>query len=163
MSAVALVPADMMGTGQPCEEPGEGDVETIREPQQVLRSAGLRVTSIRVATLEVVAATPHADAERIRAGVIERLGSVSVQSVYDTLNVLRTAGVLRKVEPAGHPARYEFHEHDNHHHLACRNCGAIEDVPCAVGSQPCMDPEDTHGFVVDEAEVIYWGLCPSCA
>lgn len=129
----------------------------------MLRQAGLRVTAIRTAVLDSVAAAPHAEAEAIRAGVAQRLGSVSVQSIYDTLNVLRESGVLRRVELAGHPALYEIHAHDNHHHMACRACGVVLDVPCAVGEMPCLTPSETHGFVLDEAEVIYWGLCPACS
>ncbi|MEL4358233.1 MULTISPECIES: Fur family transcriptional regulator [unclassified Luteococcus] len=128
-----------------------------------LRRANLRVTAIRTAVLDVVAAAPHAEAEAVRRGVVERLGSVSVQSIYDTLNVLREAGLLRRVELAGHPALYEIHAHDNHHHMACRSCGVVLDVACAVGRMPCLAPSETHGFVLDEAEVIYWGRCPACS
>ena len=131
-------------------------------PAEMLRGASLRVTAIRLAVLDALVAHPHAEAEVVRASVADALGSVSVQSVYDTLSALRVGEVVRKVEPAGHPARYELHAHDNHHHLACRSCGKIVDVPCAVDTMPCMTPLDTHGFVLDEAEVIYWGLCSAC-
>lgn len=132
-------------------------------PAEQLRAAGLRVTAIRLAVLRAVHENPHADVETVRSAVAGELGSVSVQSVYDALAVLSGAGLLRRLEPAGHPARYEVHLHDNHHHLACRACGAIVDVPCAVGEAPCLAPADTQGFVLDEAEVIYWGLCAACA
>lgn len=132
-------------------------------PAELLRSKGLRVTAIRTAVLEQLDGHPHQDVDAIRSGVVAKLGSASVQSVYDTLNTLRDASVLRKVEPMGHPALYELHAHDNHHHMACRACGTILDVPCAVGYMPCLTPSETHGFVLDEAEVIYWGLCPDCA
>ncbi|WP_420174503.1 Fur family transcriptional regulator [Luteococcus sp. OSA5] len=129
---------------------------------ELLRGAGMRVTAIRTAVLDVLAQSPHAQVEQVRAGVLDRLGSASVQSVYDALNALREAGVVRKVELAGHPARYQIHAHDNHHHMACRGCGKVVDVACAVGRMPCLTPVDTHGFELDEAEVIYWGLCPDC-
>ena len=129
----------------------------------MLRQAGMRVTAIRTAVLDVIAETPHADADQVRTGVVERLGSASVQSVYDALNALREAGVLRRVELAGHPSLYELHAHDNHHHMACRRCGLVLDVECAVGRMPCLTPSQTHGFALDEAEVIYWGICPSCS
>ena len=118
------------------------------EPATVLRGAGLRVTGPRVAALA-----------ELRA----RLGRVSTQAVYDVLRVLTDAGLVRRIEPAGAPARYELDGGDNHHHLVCRGCGTLVDVPCATGIRPCLETETTdHGFVVDEAEVIYWGLCPSC-
>ncbi|MGO4956290.1 Fur family transcriptional regulator [Luteococcus sp. Sow4_B9] len=129
---------------------------------ELLRAAGMRVTAIRTAVLDVLAEVTHAEVDAVRTGVLQRVGSASVQSVYDALNALREAGVVRKVELAGHPALYQLHAHDNHHHMACRECGKIVDVPCAVGRMPCLTPVDTHGFMLDEAEVIYWGLCPDC-
>ncbi|WP_194838338.1 Fur family transcriptional regulator [Nocardia sp. XZ_19_369] len=127
-----------------------------------LRAAGLRVTAPRVAVLEAVAATPHADADRVAATVRAALGSVSTQAVYDVLHACVHAGLLRRIEPAGSAARYEARTGDNHHHLVCRNCGTVVDVDCVVGSAPCLEPDDAHGFSVDEAEVVFWGLCPTC-
>ncbi|WP_127126238.1 Fur family transcriptional regulator [Georgenia sp. SYP-B2076] len=129
---------------------------------ELLRHARLRVTAPRVAVLTEVGAHPHADAESIRAGVHARLGAVSTQAVYDVLHALTTAGLLRRIEPAGSPGRYELARGDNHHHLVCRSCGAVVDVPCAVGEAPCLHASEDHGFVIDTAEVIYWGTCPSC-
>ena len=129
---------------------------------ELLKQAGMRVTEIRTAVIDAVAERPHADADEVRALVVERLGSVSVQSVYAALHALREAGVLRRFELAGHPSRFEIHAHDNHHHMACRQCGLVKDVPCTVGEMPCLTPSETHGFVLDEAEVIYWGLCEAC-
>ncbi len=128
----------------------------------VLRDAGLRVTSPRVATLDVLARSPHRDADGVAREVRERLGTVSTQAVYDVLRALTTAALVRRIEPAGHPARYERRVGDNHHHVVCRACGSLDDVDCATGRAPCLDPVTVSGFVVDEAEVIYWGLCPSC-
>ncbi|MGV9616566.1 Fur family transcriptional regulator [Nocardia xishanensis] len=132
------------------------------DPCAWLRSAGLRVTAPRVAVLNAVAARPHSDADLVAATVRETLGSVSTQAVYDVLHACVRAGILRRIEPAGSPARYETRIGDNHHHLVCRNCGTVVDVDCVVGSAPCLEPLNDHGFVVDEAEVVFWGLCPTC-
>ncbi|WP_280262773.1 Fur family transcriptional regulator [Nocardia wallacei] len=132
------------------------------DPRERLRAAGLRVTAPRVAVLDAVTAQPHSDADRVAATVREQLGSVSTQAVYDMLRACVNAGLLRRIEPAGSSALYEARIGDNHHHLVCRNCGTVVDVDCAVGSAPCLDPSDAHGFAIDEAEVVYWGLCPTC-
>ena len=128
-----------------------------------LRSAGLRVTAARVALLETVRDGDHLGVEAITAGVRDRVGQVSLQAVYDALNALAAAGLVRRIEPAGSPARYEGRLRDNHHHVVCRSCGAVADVDCAVGQAPCLTPSDDHGFSIDEAQVIYWGLCPGCS
>ncbi|WP_081239634.1 Fur family transcriptional regulator [Streptomyces viridosporus] len=128
-----------------------------------LRGAGLRVTAARVALLDTVRRGDHLEAEAITRGVRERIGHVSVQAVYEALHALTKAGLLRRIEPAGSPARYEGRVGDNHHHLVCRSCGLVADVDCALGDAPCLTASDGHGFVIDEAEVIYWGLCPACS
>ncbi|MFW6600401.1 Fur family transcriptional regulator [Propionibacteriaceae bacterium Y2011] len=127
-----------------------------------LREVGLRVTAPRLAVLEAVRDHPHTDTDTITRVVRDSLGKVSVQAVYDVLGALTEAGLLRRIKPAGLVARYELHVGDNHHHLVCRGCGAIVDVECAKGERPCLHPTDDHGFVVDEAEVIYWGHCAAC-
>ena len=131
-------------------------------PAATLRSAGRRVTAPRLAVYAAVADHGHLDAEGVRRAVRGRLGSVSTQTVYDALGVLCELELLRRIEPAHSPALYETRVSDNHHHVVCRDCGAVADVDCAVGAAPCLDPGTTHGFVVDEAEVTYWGLCPAC-
>ena len=128
----------------------------------LLRAAGLRVTRPRVAVLAAVRSAPHADTDALLAAVRAELGSVSHQAVYDVLRALTTAGLVRRIEPAGSVARYEARVGDNHHHVVCRSCGAIADVDCAVGTAPCLTASDDHGFVLDEAEVVYWGRCPAC-
>ncbi|MBF6333866.1 Fur family transcriptional regulator [Nocardia transvalensis] len=132
------------------------------DPRERLRAAGLRVTAPRVAVLDAVVEQPHSDADRVAATVRGQLGSVSTQAVYDVLRACVNAGLLRRIEPAGSAALYEARTGDNHHHLVCRNCGTVVDVDCAVGQAPCLDPSDAHGFAIDEAEVVYWGLCPDC-
>lgn len=128
-----------------------------------LQAAGLRVTAPRVATLEVVAANPHAEADDVTTAVRERLGAVSKQAVYDVLNALTGAGLLRRVDvDARSAARYELHRHDNHHHMVCRVCGRLEDVPCTIGAAPCLDPSQDHGFDVEEAELMFRGVCSTC-
>jgi Fe2+ or Zn2+ uptake regulation protein len=129
---------------------------------ELLRTAGLRVTRQRLAVLDVLRGGGHLDVEEITAQVRQRLDSVSVQAVYDVLAALSQAGLARRIEPAGSPARYEARVGDNHHHLVCRGCGTITDVDCAAGRAPCLDPVSAQGFVVDEAEVTYWGWCSTC-
>jgi Fur family transcriptional regulator, stress-responsive regulator len=128
-----------------------------------LRGAGLRVTAARVALLETVRAGDHLGVEAIADRVRDRVGHVSLQAVYDALHALTAAGLVRRIEPAGSPARFEGRVEDNHHHVVCRSCGVVADVDCAVGEAPCLTASDDHGFSVDEAEVIYWGLCPDCS
>jgi Fur family ferric uptake transcriptional regulator len=127
-----------------------------------LRRAGLRVTAVRLALLEELSSHPHADVDELAAAVEDRLGAVSKQALYDALRALGTAGLVRRIEPAGSPSRFELRVGDNHHHVVCRACGTAADVDCAVGSAPCLDPSQTHGYVLDEAEVTFWGLCPLC-
>jgi Fe2+ or Zn2+ uptake regulation protein len=127
-----------------------------------LDAAGLRVTAPRVAVLEAARASSHATVEEIATAARERLGSISTQGVYDVLAALAGAGLVRRIEPAGSPARFEVRVGDNHHHIVCRACGAVADVDCTIGAAPCIEPAATHGFQIDEAEVTYWGLCPDC-
>lgn len=134
----------------------------LTDPTAALRSVALRVTRPRLAVLAAVEEHPHADTEEIIRAVRADLGTVSHQAVYDVLRALTDAGLLRRIQPAGATARYEARVGDNHHHVVCRSCGAIADVECAVGHAPCLTAPDDHGFVVDEAEVVYWGTCPSC-
>jgi Fur family transcriptional regulator, stress-responsive regulator len=138
-------------------------VPTSVEAEHLLRGAGLRVTRPRVAVLTAVYEHPHADTDSIIRVAREDLGEVSTQAVYDVLRALHGAGLVRRIEPAGSVARYESRVGDNHHHVICRSCGAIADVDCTVGDPPCLTPSDDHGYVIDEAEVVYWGLCPSCS
>lgn len=128
-----------------------------------LREHGFHTTASRLAVYRAVAALPgHPDvgaiAERVRAD----LGTVSTQAVYDGLRVLTAVGLLRRIEPAGSPARYEARVGDNHHHVVCRVCGAAQDIDCSLGAAPCLDPSETAGFLIDEAEITFWGLCPRC-
>ncbi|MCU6481783.1 Fur family ferric uptake transcriptional regulator [Arthrobacter silviterrae] len=133
------------------------------DPGDMLRAARLRVTRPRLAVLEAVRAHPHADADTIIGVVREGLGTVSKQAVYDVLAALTAARLVHRIEPSGSPARFEARVGDNHHHVVCRSCGEIADVDCAVGEAPCLHASDDHGFMIDEAEVIYWGTCPDCA
>jgi Fur family transcriptional regulator, stress-responsive regulator len=128
-----------------------------------LRRAGLRVTAVRVALLETVRVGDHLGVEAIASGVRDRVGHVSLQAVYEALHALTAARLVRRIEPAGSPARFEGRITDNHHHVVCRSCGTVADVDCAVGEAPCLTASDDHGFSIDEAEVIYWGLCPACS
>jgi Fur family ferric uptake transcriptional regulator len=133
------------------------------ELEGTLRAAGLRVTRPRIAALAAVREHPHADTYSIVHLVRSELGAVSQQAVYDVLQALTDAGLLRRIQPLGSVARYESRVGDNHHHAVCRSCGAIADVDCAVGEAPCLTTSQDHGFVIDEAEVIYWGVCPECS
>ncbi|MDQ1035632.1 Fe2+ or Zn2+ uptake regulation protein [Streptomyces sp. V3I8] len=128
-----------------------------------LRGAGLRVTAARVALLETVRDGAHLGVEAIASGVRARVGHISLQAVYEGLHALTTVKLVRRIEPPGSPALFEGRVGDNHHHLVCRSCGVVADVDCATGHAPCLTASDDHGFSVDEAEVIYWGLCPACS
>jgi Fe2+ or Zn2+ uptake regulation protein len=130
---------------------------------RLLREAGLRVTQPRLAVLGAAHDLPHADTEALIGAVRRRLPAVSHQAVYDCLRALTESGLLRRIQPLGSVARYEARVGDNHHHVVCRSCGAIADVDCAVGDTPCLTASGAGGFVIDEAEVIYWGRCPACA
>jgi Fur family ferric uptake transcriptional regulator len=138
-------------------------VPAIAELERMLRGASLRVTRPRVAVLSAVHDHPHADTNAITTCVRADLGEVSQQAVYDVLGALTAAGLVRRIYPPGSVARYEARVGDNHHHLVCRSCGAIADVDCAVGTAPCLSADGHHGYTVDEAEVVFWGLCPACS
>jgi len=131
--------------------------------ENALRGAALRVTRPRVSVLTALYAHPHADTDTVIRAVRDDLGDVSHQAVYDVLRALTGAGLIRRIEPSGSVARYESRVGDNHHHVVCRSCGSIADVDCAVGDTPCLIASDDHGFTIDEAEVTYWGLCPTCS
>nr|WP_275967481.1 Fur family transcriptional regulator [Pseudonocardia abyssalis] len=131
--------------------------------ERMLRGATLRVTRPRLAVLSAVHDHPHADTDSILRIVRGDLGEVSHQAVYDVLRALTAAGLVRRIQPQGSRARYESRVGDNHHHLVCRSCGVIADVDCAVGTTPCLTAADDQGFSIDEAEVIYWGLCSACS
>lgn len=133
------------------------------DPAELLRQRGIQVTAQRLAVLRAVSAQPHATADDVAHAVRSEIGAISLQSVYDALNVLVAGKLVRRIQPAGSPARYEDRVGDNHHHLICRVCGRVVDVDCAVGSAPCLTASDDRGYVIDEAEVAYWGRCPDCA
>jgi Fur family ferric uptake transcriptional regulator len=128
-----------------------------------LRGAGLRATRPRVAVLAALQEHPHADTDSVIRIVRGHLGAVSHQAVYDVLRALTAAGLVRRIQPSGSVARYERQAGDNHHHVVCRSCGSMTDVDCAVGFAPCLTASDDHGYAIDQAEVIYWGLCPDCS
>ncbi|HEY1511691.1 MAG TPA: Fur family transcriptional regulator [Solirubrobacteraceae bacterium] len=128
----------------------------------VLRDAGLRATAPRIAVLSEVTDGKHMTTDQVLLAVRDRIGTISTQAVYDVLGALARAGLVRRIEPAGSPARYETRVGDNHHHAVCRSCGAITDVDCVLGEPPCLSPPEANGFAIDEAEVTFWGLCPTC-
>lgn len=138
-------------------------VPTRAEFEGLLRAAELRVTRPRVAVLSAVHRHAHADTDSIIGVVRGEIPAVSHQAVYDSLHTLTAAGLVRRIQPTGSVARYEARVGDNHHHVVCRSCGRIADVDCAVGHTPCLTAAEDHGFVIDEAEVVYWGLCPDCS
>ncbi|WP_349899449.1 Fur family transcriptional regulator [Parafrigoribacterium soli] len=130
--------------------------------ERELHGAGLRVTAGRIALLEALRSRPHSDAETLFQALRETLPGTSIQSVHNVLGDLTEAGIIRRIEPAGSPARYERRVGDNHHHVVCTSCGEIADVECVVGHAPCLTPSDSSGFTVELAEVTFWGLCPAC-
>ena len=131
-------------------------------PADLLRRHDLQVTAQRLAVLRAVAERPHSTADDVSEAVRAEIGAISRQAVYDALGILSEKGILRRIQPAGSPARYEDRVGDNHHHVICRVCGRTVDVDCAVGSAPCLSASDDSGFEIDEAEVIFWGRCPTC-
>jgi Fur family ferric uptake transcriptional regulator len=138
-------------------------VPTSAELERMLRKAQLRVTRPRLAVLSAVHEHPHADTDSLIGFAREQAADVSHQAVYDVLRAFTVAGLVRRIEPAGSVPRYEARVGDNHHHVVCRSCGVVADVDCAVGETPCLTAADDQGFAIDEAEVVYWGQCPSCA
>lgn len=132
------------------------------DPAELLRGRGIQVTAQRLAVLRAVAAAPHSTADAVAAAVKSEIGAISLQSVYDGLGLMVAEGLIRRIQPAGSPARFEDRVGDNHHHLICRICGRVVDIDCAVGAAPCLTPADGKGYEIDEAEVAYWGRCPSC-
>lgn len=134
----------------------------MHEPAALLREHGIQVTAQRLAVLRAVAAAPHVTADRVAEVVRAEIGAISIQSVYDALSVLVANGLLRRIQPAGSPARFEDRVGDNHHHLICRICGRVVDVDCAAGAAPCLTASDDNGYQIDEAEIAYWGRCPDC-
>ncbi len=132
------------------------------DPADVLRERGFRVTAQRLAVMRAVSGEPHVTADAVAERVRAEIGFISLQAVYDVLNVLVDVGLIRRIQPAGSPARFEARVSDNHHHVICRDCGRTDDVDCAVGYAPCLTAADDMGYEIDEAEVVYWGRCPRC-
>jgi Fur family ferric uptake transcriptional regulator len=137
-------------------------LDTASDQAEVLRRHGVQVTAQRLAVLRAVSHRPHATADEIESTVRSEIGAVSRQAVYDALATLTDKGLIRRIQPARSPTRYEDRVGDNHHHLVCRRCGSTVDVDCVVGRAPCLATSDDCGYVVDEVEVIYWGVCPDC-
>jgi len=131
-------------------------------PADLLRQRGIQVTAQRLAVLRAVAAQPHSTADAVAEAVRAEIGAISLQSVYDALNMLVAESLIRRIQPAGSPARFEDRVGDNHHHLICRVCGRVVDVDCAVGSAPCLTAADDMGYEIEEADIAYWGRCPDC-
>ena len=134
----------------------------MKAAKQLLRQRGLQATAQRLAVVRAVSARPHSTADELADAVRAEIGTISRQAVYDTLALLLQHRLIRKIQPAGSPARYEDRVGDNHHHLICRHCGETVDIDCAVGDAPCLTPDDSHGFEIHEAEVVYWGRCKTC-
>jgi len=134
----------------------------VTDPATLLREHGLQVTAQRLAVLRAVWKRPHSTADKVAEDVRSEIGSISKQAVYDALGTLVDKGLVRRIQPAGSPALYEGRVGDNHHHVICRVCGRTADVDCAVGETPCLTAADDSGYLIDEAEVIYWGTCPEC-
>ncbi|MEQ8839386.1 MAG: Fur family transcriptional regulator [Acidimicrobiales bacterium] len=139
-------------------------VDESNEPDfaRQLRDHGLQVTAQRIGVMEALASHPHATTEEVADAVRGKLGAISRQAVYDTLGTFVEKQLVRRIQPSGSAARYEDRVGDNHHHLVCRGCGVMFDIDCAVGDTPCLTADDDHGFEIDEAEVVYWGRCPTC-
>ena len=137
-------------------------MQTSSDQADLLSQNGIQVTAQRLAVLRAVSSRPHGTADDVAETVRAEIGTISRQAVYDTLGILAAKGLVRRIQPAGSPARYEDRVGDNHHHLVCRTCGRMVDVDCAVGATPCLTAADDSGYEIDEAEVVYWGICPQC-
>ena len=137
-------------------------MQTSSDQADLLSQNGIQVTAQRLAVLRAVSSRPHGTADDVAETVRAEIGTISRQAVYDTLGILAAKGLVRRIQPAGSPARYEDRVGDNHHHLVCRTCGRMVDVDCAVGATPCLTAADDSGYEIDEAEVVYWGICPEC-
>jgi Fur family ferric uptake transcriptional regulator len=137
-------------------------MQTSNDAGDLLREHGLQVTAQRLAVLRAVSVRPHGTADDVAEAVRAEIGTISRQAVYDALGILAAIGIIRRIQPAGSPARYEDRVGDNHHHLICRTCGRMVDVDCAVGDMPCLTAADDSGYEIDEAEVVFWGRCPEC-
>lgn len=159
MTDVTIV--DMVHDLRQSSDPGILAV-MVSDHAEALRGCGLQVTAQRLAVLRAVSVQPHCTADEAMRSARDEIGTISRQSVYDTLTLLVDSGILRRIQPIGSPARYEDRVGDNHHHVVCRDCGALVDVDCAVGSAPCLTPSDSARYDIDEAEVVYWGRCPAC-
>ena len=133
------------------------------EPALLLRKNGLQVTAQRLAVMRAVSQNPHCSADYVAQAVRAELGTISRQAVYDVLGVLVDKGILRRIQPAGSAALYEDQVHDNHHHLICRQCGLTTDIDAVIGESDCLVVARNSGYQVDQAEVVFWGLCPQCA
>lgn len=149
-------------TDVPGQEPLARESTEQQGFEQQLRSCGLQVTAQRLAIMQAITGDPHATTEELTEIVKGKIGSISRQAVYDALSALVDKRLIRRIQPIDSPARYEARVGDNHHHLVCRGCGLIFDIDCALGSTPCLEADDDHGFEIDEAEVVYWGRCPDC-
>jgi Fe2+ or Zn2+ uptake regulation protein len=136
--------------------------QVMPDPTALLREHGLRVTAARIAVLSAITQQPHAAAEEIAHAARDHLGALSTAAVYEVLNAFTEVGLVRRIEPAGSPARYETRTADNHHHAVCRQCGVVSDIDCAVGHAPCLEPSNANGFVIEQAEVTWWGTCANC-
>lgn len=132
------------------------------DPAELLRQRGIQITAQRLGVFRAVAGQPHITADAVAEVVRAEIGAISLQSVYDALGVLVSEGLIRRIQPAGSPARFEDRVHDNHHHLICRICGRVVDIDCAVGAAPCLTAVDDSGYEIDEAEIAFWGRCPNC-
>jgi len=128
----------------------------------VLRRHGIQATAQRLAVWRAVSSLAHGTANEVAELAEIEIGTISRQAVYDTLSVFVEKGLIRRIQPVGSAARYEDRVDDNHHHLICRVCASVVDVDCAVGAAPCLTAADDRGYEIDEAEVAYWGLCPTC-
>ena len=139
------------------------NIDTVQNDlASTLNEHGVQVTAQRLAVMRAVTSHPHSTADEVADAARESIGAISRQSVYDALGLLVEKGILRRIQPSGSAALYEDRVDDNHHHVICRNCGKAADVDCAAGVRPCLTASNDSGFRIDEAEIIFWGMCPEC-
>lgn len=127
-----------------------------------LRAAGLRATAPRLAVLgELLASPGHHAADELADRLEARGVRIARASVYNVLDDLVRGELVMLADAGPGRALYEAAE-TVHHHFVCRRCGVVADVPCVVGDRPCLEVA-VPGAVVDQAQVIFRGVCAGCA
>jgi Fe2+ or Zn2+ uptake regulation protein len=126
-----------------------------------LKAAGHRVTRPRLAVVAALRELGgHHTADEVHAHLIRRNTPLPRTSVYNSLVLLADLGGVMRADIGPGAVVYEAAD-AWHHHFVCRSCGSVHDVPCVIGTPPCLSPGEDVGRV-DEAQVIFRGICRNC-